>query len=98
MTGGNKNRFHQQLIAIGERFFASGTDAGGFDFDLIRELKTKRERVDYTILGDVSMLNGIGFQNYMQYLATMNSSIHHHKPVLSALGKLGIYRSFLPVY
>jgi hypothetical protein len=51
-----------------KRFFASGTDVVSFDFDLLNQLKTLREQVDYSILGETSLSGVIGLDTYLKYL------------------------------
>lgn len=88
VAGGNKNRFHQQLIGVAERFFNSGTDANGFDFDLIRELKTQRELVDYSILGSTSMVSVMGFEHYMRFLPRAYKNIKFCIQVISVIDRI----------
>ena len=89
MAGGNRNRFHQQLIAIGNRFFASGTDANGFDFNLIRDLKAKRELADYSILGYVSQRDVMGsFESYMRFLPRAYANIKFCIETISRIDRI----------
>lgn len=88
VAGGNKNRFHQQLIGIADRFLNSGTDANGFDFDLIRELKAQRELVDYRILGATSMESAMGFEHYMRFLPRAYKNIKFCIQVISVIDRI----------
>lgn len=89
VAGGNRSRFHQHLIAIGERFFASGTDAIGFDFGLIRDLKAKRELADYSILGYTSQRDVMGsFESYMRFLPRAYKNIKFCMEVISTVDRI----------
>jgi hypothetical protein len=68
--------WHIQLVSIGRRFLASGVDCSGFDFELIEELKTQRERADYRVLGGTSM-ESVGFQKYLELLPRAHSNIRY---------------------
>ena len=65
---GNTSRFHQQLFTIAEKFFASGVDVKLFDFNLLRELKKQRELVDYSVLGETTIKEAMGFDTYLKFL------------------------------
>jgi hypothetical protein len=73
--GGDRIGWHQQLLNVGARFFATVTDAAGFDFDLLRELKKQRELVDYGILAEISMGEVVGFQRYLKFLPRAHKNI-----------------------
>ncbi|MGO9643898.1 MAG: hypothetical protein ACLPY5_04015 [Candidatus Bathyarchaeia archaeon] len=85
---GSRNRFHQQLISIGQRFFMTCSDATGFDFDLVRELKTQRESVDYNLLGATSMLRAVGFQRYLQFIPRAYKNIKFCIQTISKIDRI----------
>jgi hypothetical protein len=73
-VGGNVG-WHQQLLNVGSRFFATVADAAGFDFNLLKELKKQRELVDYGILAEISMGEVVGFQRYLKFLPRAHKNI-----------------------
>lgn len=73
-TGGDVG-WHQQLLNIGARFFATGTDATVYNFDLLRQLKEQRELVDYGVLAETSMAGVVGFDKYLRFLPIAHKNI-----------------------
>jgi hypothetical protein len=67
--------WHQQLLNVGARFFATAADATGFDFNLLKELKKQRELVDYGILAETSMGEVVGFERYLKFLPRAHKNI-----------------------
>lgn len=67
--------WHQQLLNLGGRFFASGVDVAGYDFDLLKDLKKQRELVDYDILAEISMGRVVGFDKYLKFLPSAHKNI-----------------------